>query len=96
MEADGVGSGFHRHVVVRFGLRRYVEVQGMLFPQARIAYVAGDSRKEIKRTRFASGKVFYMAAVTVGVQVACQDGVYVIGVEDGHEDAAFVRYAFFS
>ena len=94
MEADGVGSGFHCHVVVRFGLRRYVEVQGVLFPQARVAYVAGDSCKKVKRTRFVSCKVFDMAAVAVGVQVACQDGVYVVGVEDGHEDAAFVRYAF--
>ena len=68
----------------------------MLFPQARVAYVAGDSRKKVKRTRFASGKVFDMAAVTVGVQVACQDGVYVIGVEDGHKDPTFVAKSFFA
>ena len=96
LEADGVGSGFHCHVVVRFGLGRYVEVQGMLFPQARIAYVAGDSRKDVKRTRFVSDQVFDMAAVTVGVQVACQDSVYVIGVEDGHKDPTFVAKSFFA
>ena len=96
LEADGVGSGFHCHVVVRFGLGRYVEVQGMLFPQARVAYVAGDSRKEVKRTRFVSDKIFDMAAVTVGVQVARQDSVYVIGVEDGHKDPTFVAKSFFA